>query len=71
MDYAMQQRNGDFVAALIDGWQHTENHLRKGDKITLTPIETKRHSPRTFHASRITIQGVLLEIVRRTARRKR
>jgi hypothetical protein len=38
-------------------------------EITLTPIESKRNSPRIFHAGRITVQGVLIEIVRRSARR--
>jgi SOS-response transcriptional repressor LexA len=72
MDYALQPHDGDVVAALIDGTDSTlKIYSREGEEITLTPIETKRHSPRTYHASRVTIQGVLLEIVRRTARRKR
>jgi repressor LexA len=72
MDYALQPRDGDVVAALVDGVESTlKTYSRRGDEITLTPLETKRHSPRTFHASRITIQGVLIEIVRRSARRKR
>jgi SOS-response transcriptional repressor LexA len=72
MDYAKQPREGDVVAALVDGIESTlKIYSRKRDDITLTPIETKRHSPRTFHASRIKIQGVLIEIVRRTARRRR
>jgi len=72
MDYALQPRDGDIVAALIDGFESTlKVYSRKADQITLTPIETKRHSPRTFHASRATIQGVLVEIVRRAAKRKR
>jgi SOS-response transcriptional repressor LexA len=72
IDYALQPRDGEVVAALIDGTESTlKAYSRQGDEITLTPIETKRHSPRTFHASRITIQGVLIEIVRRSARRKR
>jgi SOS-response transcriptional repressor LexA len=72
MDYALQPHDGDVVAALVDGTESTlKIYSRKDDEITLTTIETKRHSPRTFHASRITIQGVLIEIVRRSARRKR
>jgi SOS-response transcriptional repressor LexA len=72
MDYAMQPHDGDVVAALIDGVESTlKIYSRQRDEITLTPIETKRHSPSTFHASRVTIQGVLIEIVRRSARRKR
>jgi SOS-response transcriptional repressor LexA len=72
MDYALQPRDGDIVAALIDGLESTlKTYSRHGDEITLTPIETKRHSPRTYHASRISIQGVLVEIVRRSARRNR
>jgi hypothetical protein len=47
-------------------------YSRKDDEITLPPIETKRHSPRTFHASRIVIQGgVLVEITCRIAKRRR
>jgi repressor LexA len=72
MDYAQEPRNGDIVAALIDGHESTlKIYSRQGDEITLTPIETKRHAPRTFHASRITIQGVLIEIVRRIPKRSR
>lgn len=72
MDYALQPRDGDIVAALVDGSESTlKTYSRKGAEITLTPIETKHHSPRTFHASRITVQGVLIEIVRRNVRRKR
>jgi SOS-response transcriptional repressor LexA len=72
MDYALQPRDGDVVAALIDGTDSTlKIYSRTGEDVTLTPIETKRHSPRTCHASRVTIRGVLIEIVRRTARRKR
>jgi SOS-response transcriptional repressor LexA len=72
MDYALQPHDGDVVAALIDGTESTlKTYSRQNDEITLTPIETKRHSPRTFHASRIKIQGVLIEIVRRSARRKK
>lgn len=71
-DYALQPRDGDIVAALVDSYESTlKIYSRQGDEITLTPIETKRHSPRKFHASRIAIQGVLVEIVRRSARRKR
>jgi SOS-response transcriptional repressor LexA len=72
MDYAQQPHDGDVVAALVDGTESTlKIYSRQDDEIILTPIETKRHSPRTFHASRITIQGVLIEIARRSARRKR
>jgi SOS-response transcriptional repressor LexA len=72
MDYALEPRDGDIVAALVDGYESTlKVYSRQGDEITLTPIETKRHSPRTFHASRITIQGVLIEIGRRIATRNR
>lgn len=72
MDYALQPRDGDIVAALIDGFESTlKLYFRKGDEITLTLIETKRHSPRMFQASRIAIQGVMVEIVRRISKRKR
>ena len=58
MGYALQSHDGDVVAALSDGTESTlKTSLRQGDEITLIPIETKRHSPRTFHASRTTIQG--------------
>ncbi len=60
------------VAVIADETESTlKTYSRFGDEITLTPIGTKRHSPRTFHASRITIQGVLIDIVRRSARRER
>ena len=72
MDCAREPKNGDIVAALIDGQESTlKVYSRKGDEITLTPIETKRHFPRTFHASRVAIQGVLVEIVRRVPKRRR
>ncbi len=49
MDYALQPRGGDVVAALVDGAESTlKTYSRQGDKITLTPIETKRqprHNP--------------------------
>jgi repressor LexA len=72
MDYTREPHNGDIVAALIDDHESTlKIYSRQGDEITLTPIETKRHAPRTFHASRISIQGVLIEIVRRIPKRSR
>ena len=62
----------DVGAALIDASESTlKIYSRQGDEITLTPIETQRHVPRTFHASRISIQGVLIEIVRRIPKRSR
>lgn len=70
MDYALEPRNGDIVAALIDGYESTlKIFSRKGDEITLAPIETQRHLPRAFHASRVAIRGILVEIVRRIAKR--
>jgi SOS-response transcriptional repressor LexA len=72
MDYALQPTDGDIVAALIDDYESTlKAYSHEGNEITLTPIETRRHSPRTFHASRVMVQGVLVEIVRRIARRRR
>jgi len=66
MDSAPEPKNGDIVAALIDGSDSTlKVFSRTGDEITLTPIESEHHSPRTFHASRVVIQGVLVQIVRR------
>jgi SOS-response transcriptional repressor LexA len=71
IDYALRPHDGDVMAALVDGTESAlKTYSRNGDEITLAPIETQRHSPRTFHASRITIQGVLIEIVRRNVRRK-
>jgi repressor LexA len=71
MDSALEPKNGDIVAALIDGSDSTlKIYSRQGDEISLTPIETKHHSPRTFHASQVAIQGVLVEIVRRAIKRK-
>ena len=56
---------------LVDGLERTlKTYSRHSDKITLTPLETKRHSPRMCHARHITIQGIPVEIVRRSARRK-
>ncbi len=67
---ALGPKDGDIVAALVDDYESTlKVYSRQGDEITLTPIERKRHSPRTFHASRIIIQGVLVEIPRRIARK--
>jgi len=66
MDYALHPRAGDIVAALVNGFESTMKiYSRKGDEITLTPIETKRHFPRMFHASRIAIMGGPVEIVQR------
>ncbi len=66
MDSAPEPKNGDIVAALIDGSDSTlKVFSRTGDEITLTPIETEHHSPRTVHASQVVIQGVLVQIVRR------
>jgi repressor LexA len=70
MNYAREPRNGDVVAALMDGYESTlKSYWRNGDDITLIPIETKHYIPRTLHASRVSIQGVLVEIVRRTLNR--
>lgn len=72
MDHALKPNNGDIVAALVDNYESTlKVYSRQGDEITLTPIETTGHSPRTFHAGRIKIQGVLVEIARRVATRRR
>lgn len=72
MDHGKQPQNGDIVAALIDDCESTlKVYSRQGDEITLMPIETRSHSPRTIHASRIKVQGVLIEIVRRVATRKK
>ena len=41
MDYAIYPRDGDVVAALIDGMESTlKTYSRQGDEITLTRIET-------------------------------
>lgn len=72
MDYAQEAHDGDIVAALVDDYESTlKIYSRRGDEITLTPIETRHHSPRTLHASRVAIQGVLVEIAHRVVTRKR
>ena len=69
-----EPRNGVVVAALIDG---TDNTLKlfsqHGDKVTLTPVNTDGHKPKTYQADRVTIQGVVIEAYEKvsgTLRRK-
>jgi SOS-response transcriptional repressor LexA len=45
MDYALEPHDGDIGAAVVDSYESTlKVFSRRGDEITLTPIETKRHS---------------------------
>ena len=54
------------VAALIDGTESTlKTYSRRGDEIILAPVNIEGHQPRTYHASRVTVQGVLIDVVRR------
>jgi SOS-response transcriptional repressor LexA len=72
VDSARTPVNGDIVAALTDGSESTlKLYSKKDDMVTLTPINKKKHRDRTFHASRVNVQGVLVELVRRSPRRKR
>jgi SOS-response transcriptional repressor LexA len=72
MNSARGPHDGDIAAVLADGYENTlKTYSRQGDKITLSRIETKHHTPRRFHVSRIIIRGVLPEIMRRSAKRKR
>jgi len=72
MDYAKQLKNGDIVAALIDGRENTlKIYSRKGDEITLTPVNAGNHKVNKYHAGRVSIQGVLVELVRRSPQHKR
>jgi SOS-response transcriptional repressor LexA len=65
MDHDQTPRPGNIVAALIDGSEATLKVFeREGDEIILTPLN-KKFELRRFHASRVQIQGVLIELVRR------
>jgi len=66
IDHDQEPMNGRVIAALIDGTESTlKTYSRCGDEITLTPINTFAYSARTYHASRVTIQGVLIDVVKR------
>ncbi len=72
MDRNQAAQNGNIVAALIDGTEATFKVFdREGDEVILTPLNKKKYKPRRFHASRVTIQGVLVELVRRAAPQRR
>lgn len=65
MDHDQTPQPGNIVAALIDGSEATLKVFeREGDEIILTPLN-KQFELRRFHASRVQIQGVLIELVRR------
>jgi repressor LexA len=67
MDTYKEPANGSVVAALIDGTDVTlKVYSNRGDKITLSPINKEAYKPHTYHASRVKIQGVLINIIRRT-----
>jgi repressor LexA len=66
MDSNAEPRKGDVVAALIDGTESTlKRYSQRGDEITLTPVNTAAYEPKTYHANRVTVQGVLVKVVRR------
>lgn len=72
MDHDRAPKNGDIVAALIDGSESTlKEYRRRDDEITLTPLNLAKYRPRKYHASRVAIQGVLVELVRRSPKRIR
>jgi len=69
MDGNAEPRNGSVIAALIDGRESTlKTYSRQGDEITLTPINKEGYKPKTYQAARISIQGVLIEIIRRAGK---
>jgi len=66
MDHDQTPKDGDIVAALIDGSEATLKVLaRDGDNIILTPLNRKKHRVQHYHASRVSVQGVRIELVRR------
>jgi SOS-response transcriptional repressor LexA len=72
MDHDQAPKNGDTVAALIDGSEATlKVFSRDGDQVVLTPLNRKKHRVQRYHVSRVTIQGVLIELVRRSPRRRK
>jgi SOS-response transcriptional repressor LexA len=72
MDHDQAPKDGDIVAALIDESEATlKVFSRNGDEIVLTPLNKKKFKVQKYHASRVTIQGVLVELVRRSPKRKR
>ncbi|MCL1912237.1 MAG: hypothetical protein FWG13_08530, partial [Leptospirales bacterium] len=61
----VEPKNGDVVAALIDGSDSTlKTYSRRGDNITLTPINTE-YKPKTYRADRVKVQGVVVKTVRK------
>ena len=67
IDRYIEAKKGDIVAALIGRTESTlKKYSRKGDEITLTPINPA-HEPTTYHADQIEIHGVLIEILKRKA----
>jgi repressor LexA len=60
-----EPRNGRVVVALIDGAETTlKLYYRRGDEIELRPINTDAHKSKTYHADRVKVQGVLIEIIK-------
>lgn len=72
MDHEQEPKEGDIVAALIDGSEATlKTFSHHGDEVILTPMNRKKYRVQRYHASRVTVQGVLLELVRRQPRRRK
>ena len=66
MDQYQEPRDGSVVAALIDGTESTlKVYSRQKDEITLTPINKEGWQPRAYHADRVSIQGVLVDLIKR------
>ena len=66
MDQYQEPRNGSVVAALIDGAESTlKVYSRRKDEITLTPINKESYKPCEYHADRVSIQGVLIDLIKR------
>ena len=66
IDHDAEPKNGDIAVALVDGTESTlKIFSRRGDKITLTPINMDVHKPMTYPAGRVSVQGVLIDVVRR------
>jgi len=65
LDANREPRNGRVVAALIDGAESTlKTYYLEGNEITLKPVNPE-HATRTYYAGRVTVQGVVIDTVRR------
>jgi SOS-response transcriptional repressor LexA len=69
MDAHIEPRKGSVVAAIIDNTDSTlKKYSRRDDDVTLTPMNTEKYEPMVYHAKRLDIRGVLVEIIQRAAR---